>query len=259
MLTAKIRHAERYYGLIVDMISAHVARDDGLAYLHFHLAARLTADLARARTYFRQAGWDWYDDQETDDAECRADRPPPQALVSYISRGVGGDIVRGDDGWTDEELAIIYQQLRGIPTTRPVGEFRKYVGELKAKRKVARFEDGVVDVVNKRARKAFVRRTSHLFTTAGFQILALKPHDFGSGEERPSWLVRGRPGISAADIEAAGYLTLINANNTNTNNTNNTANSESEPPLDPPESPPRPPPGLPSEARRPQSDLSCPW
>ncbi|BAI72020.1 hypothetical protein AZL_013820 [Azospirillum sp. B510] len=239
-LTERLRYglARHAPGVSIDLIACHVKRDGaGRAYVHFHIVARggTDAEWAALERYWvgesRPTGWDWWVAEDDD----RLGRHPA-ALVQYAAAGLAEEL---DDEWTPEELAELWRQTRGLSLTRAVGEYRRWLGALDAAGETVRRHPvyGVAERVPRRRAVRIQRHKDKLFTSCGFGILRVVWHDFGDGVLRESWHVRGRPGVTAADVRAV--YAVADATSTGT-----TAIPESQPaaPVEPDQSPPPTPP-----------------
>ena len=195
------RHAP---GVAFDLIAAHIQLDgDGSVYLHFHIVGRggTPEEWTALETYFvggknrPETGWLWWTAQDDD----RLDRHPA-ALVQYAAAGLAEEL---DDTWTPEELVELWHQTRGVALVRAVGEYRKWLGKLDADgNTVQRNKYGVAEIVPRNPVVRVQRLREHLFTSCGFTVLRTVWHDFGDGVMREAWHVRGRPGVTAAEIRA---------------------------------------------------------
>lgn len=211
-LMERLRYGIAKYapGFVVDIIAAEVVRDgDGCAYLHFHLVTRggTPAELAALRRYWHSTrsglptGWEWWDDESDDEEDDRTEHHPA-ALVNYASKGLAAATL--DDEWTPAELAELFRQTRGVALVRATGEFRHWLGDLdRAGFTVRRGDYGTAVIVPKRpAALRIHRHKEKLFKSAGFSILRrLDEYDFGDGIRRRALLVRGRAGLTIADID----------------------------------------------------------
>ncbi|MDQ2106479.1 hypothetical protein, partial [Azospirillum isscasi] len=197
------RHAP---GIFIDMIAAHIQRDgdDGRVYLHFHLVGRggTAEEWAALEAYWiggtgrPETGWLWWTAQDDD----RLGRHPA-ALVQYAAAGLAEEL---DDEWTPEELVELWHQTRGVSLIRAVGAYRKWLGKLETDGLTVRRhrEYGVAEIVPRRPTVRVERLREHLFANVGFSVLRRTVHDFGDGVLREAWHVRGRPGVTAAEIRA---------------------------------------------------------
>ncbi|WPZ35530.1 hypothetical protein T8K17_05135 [Thalassobaculum sp. OXR-137] len=190
-----VRLAVRKSSVVVDMVSAHFAKDaqaTGTAYQHFHLVARTAADdLDDFKSVFIENGWDIWtavDNEETDHSIY--------GLPQYLS---GGLAATASDDWTHAELAEIYRQTKGLALCRAVGEFRRFLHELNACDQVV---DRNGDIRARWHRGNPVRRPDWLFRSAGFRALFVTEWDYGDGVKRPAIVVSGRTGVSAREIES---------------------------------------------------------
>lgn len=254
--SARLRERLRYGiaryapNLAVDLIAAEIVRDGtGAVYLHFHLVIRggSAEELEALRRYWvgegpgrLPSGWAWWDAEGDDE---RLERHPA-ALVQYAAAGLAEAL---DDEWTPAELAELFRQTRGLAMVRAVGPFRRWLGKLDvAGETVQRGKYGVAEIVPKTPPRNGARRLKEkLFSSAGFIFLRRVEHDFGDGVRRSAWLVRGRPGVTAADIKAT-YMAYT---------------AIPETPAKPPTSHPMKPADPPSRRPRPtpSTDDEIPW
>lgn len=205
-VTDRLRYGIRRHapGVAVDLVATHIKRDGpNSVYLHFHIVARggTPADWAALERYWvgvwdRPTGWLWW---HTEDDDERLDRHPA-ALVQYVAAGLAEEL---DEDWTPEELAELWRQTRGVALIRAVGEYRRWLGKLDADGKtIRRNKYGVAEIVPRNPVVRVKRLREHLFTSCGFSVLRRIVHDFGDGVLRTAWHVRGRPGVTAADVRA---------------------------------------------------------
>ncbi|KAA0682218.1 hypothetical protein [Roseomonas genomospecies 6] len=190
--------------IAIDLIAAHIQRDgdDGRVYLHYHLVGRggTPEEWAALESYWvggtgrPETGWLWW----TAEDEDRLNRHPA-ALVQYAAAGLAEEL---DDEWTPEELVELWRQTRGVALVRAVGEYRRWLGKLDADGMTVRRhpEYGVAEIVPRRPAVRIQRLREHLFANVGFSVLRRVIHDFGDGVFREAWHVRGRPGVTAAEI-----------------------------------------------------------
>ena len=244
-LTERLRYglARHAPGVSIDLIAAHIHRDgEGYAYLHFHLVARggTPEEWDALERYWvgesRPTGWDWWFAEDDD----RLGRHPA-ALVQYAAAGLAEEI---DAEWTPAELAELWRQTRGVALVRAVGEYRRWLGALDADGMTVRRHPqyGVAEIVPRRPAVRLQRHKDKLFTSAGFGILRVVWHDYGDGVLRESWHVRGRPGVTAADVRAVYAVADVTSTGT-TAIPESLSAAPGEPPQSPPPTPPPPPRG----------------
>ncbi len=195
-------------GLAFDLVSAEilpVAQSGAEVDLHFHLAARGTAEQCRLmQAYFQASGWTWWDSLTGGSENVER---YPGALAQYPSKSLADAIRKaneGDDEFSPEKLAELYRQTRRIAMTRPIGTFRIWKGEL-ARHGLVVAEDrhGRVFLRDRRTLPKASRWRDRLLTSTGITLLRLTVHDFGDGMYRPAARVRGREGISFGEVAAA--------------------------------------------------------
>lgn len=234
------RHAP---GIAIDMIAAHIQRDgDGGVYLHFHIVARGGTDQewGALESYWiggtgrPETGWLWWAARDDD----LLDRHPA-ALVQYAAAGLAEEL---DGEWLPEELAELWHQTRGVALIRPIGEYRRWLGHLDASGMTVKRhpEYGVVEIVPRRPAARVQRLREHLFANVGFSVLRHVVHDFGDGVPREAWHVRGRPGVTAADIRVV-YRDVAAASTECAAYPGNAASQAVVRPRPPPDPPPQPP------------------
>ena len=206
-LSEKLRYGRRRIApsLACDLISAEVlsvARHGADVDLHFHLAVRGNrADCERMRAYFQRTGWAWWDSLTGGSQETER---YPGALVQYESKSLAETIRQANANgaaFSPENLAELLRQTRRVAMTRATGAFRKWKGQLAQDGlMVVEGEDGRIAIRERPRISAVARLRERLFTTTGASLLRLTIYDFGDGMMRPAIRVRGREGITFAEI-----------------------------------------------------------